>query len=314
MTVCSVFVCKVISFSPPTALFSPFCTLSPFSLPPESSREFPSGEQVIELPPPPSPPLSLPFLLCLGSLALSLCLCKAFQSVPITRPWLTAFPSSVVQWLYERSAVWSQSRLVEEVKAEVSSLSFSSLFSSLFLVLREWQTESRAALRFEILHLRVLDMIVIWFPSLFSFTQLYCHYFSLLLPLCCSVFCLIYMLFFFSTMFDTISYLYLSRAPSTSLLLICSLSWSPPLSVSYKYGTQCCTSVACHSVLPIRFPINVFLNCFAIILQTSYSSVSLNKSKITRISVPCDIARYLKAQRMLEWVHLRNDLSTSYAI
>lgn len=55
------------------------------SLPPESSSEFPSEEQVIAHPP------SLPFLPPLlpplpASLGLSLCLCKAFLSVPITCP------------------------------------------------------------------------------------------------------------------------------------------------------------------------------------------------------------------------------------
>lgn len=92
------------------------------SLPLESSSEFPSEEQVIAHPP------SLPFLPLLlpplpASLGLSLCLCKAFLSVPITCPsssLLSPSPLSV-QWLHERSAVWSQARLVEEVKAEVGA-------------------------------------------------------------------------------------------------------------------------------------------------------------------------------------------------
>lgn len=120
---------------------------------------------MIAHPPPPSPPtspLSLPFLLRSGSLSLSLslCLCEAFHFVLIACLRLTAFPFfSVVQWLHERSAVWTQARLVEEVKAEVGTpppLSF-------HLIFREW----RAALRLETLQAGLLDEIVIFLSASF---------------------------------------------------------------------------------------------------------------------------------------------------
>lgn len=72
--------------------------------------------------------LSLPFLLCSLSPSLPL------QSIPLCPDHLPpahCFPFfSLVQWLYERSAVWSQARLVEEVKAEVGTLSLSLFLSS----------------------------------------------------------------------------------------------------------------------------------------------------------------------------------------
>lgn len=151
MTISPVVACKS-GDPPPPLLFvhHPFLLFTPFSHPPESSCEFPSEEQVIALPPLPSPPTSLlsPSPSCFA-LSLSLSPSLPLQSIPLCPdhlPLAHCFPFfSLVQWLYERSAVWSQARLVEEVKAEVGTLSLSLSFLLFFLslslplIFREWQ-------------------------------------------------------------------------------------------------------------------------------------------------------------------------------
>lgn len=139
MTIRPVVACKSGDFPPPPpVLFVHHLLLfTPFSHPPESSCEFPSEEQVIALPPLPSPPTSLlsPSPSCFA-LSLSLSPSLPLQSIPLCPDHLPpahCFPFfSLIQWLYERSAVWSQARLVEEVKAEVGTLSLFLSSSSFF--------------------------------------------------------------------------------------------------------------------------------------------------------------------------------------
>lgn len=159
---------------PPPLLFvhHPFLLFTPFSHPPESSCEFPSEEQVIALPPLPSPPTSLlsPSPSCF---ALSLSLSFSASAKHSTLSWSLA-PGSLLSLLLSRSvAVWKERRVVAGKAGGRSqsrgrhshSLSFFPPLLSFPVPSSHLQGVARTHSDFQILHLRLLDMIVTWFPS-----------------------------------------------------------------------------------------------------------------------------------------------------
>lgn len=242
----------------PVLVIEVFFLPPPFSHPPESILEFPSEEQVITLPRPPSPPtspLSLPFLVCSLSPSaqhstLSRSLASAYR-FPFFLPWRLV-------------AVWTECRLVtgktgERSKSRGKCFSILSLSSSIcpssFLFLYSGSGR-RSCGQFSYLKHNTWVCLT-WLsshshhflslPLILSYW--FCEQLSVSVPLLCHVvpFYLCSVLF---TSFVS-QYLLPSCPPSTALLSSFA-SFSPSVFLQVKCGTQRHTSVACHSVLPVR--------------------------------------------------------------